>query len=130
MVDIDLDIITEKPIEIMLFGIKRKLRSLTMEESFELKALRQEIAETATSTKKDMKKFKEKKKILLELLIDPITYQETENIKQKQFEQLMDEVDYMDIRDQGVVQNKEEYRQLKTDLAKRTAGSGTGFPVM
>ena len=130
MVDIDLDILTEKPIEIKLFGEKRVLRDLTMEEDFKLKALRQELGQLAMDSEKDEKQHKKKRTELLKLLIDPITDAEINNLKRKQFDQLMDEIDFLDIRDQGVVKTKEEYNKLKNEMAQRNIGSGMGFPTI
>jgi len=130
-IDIDLDIATEKQIEIKLFGIKRVLRDLTMVEDFKMKALRQELAQlNLANTDKDEKKHKKARQELLKLLIDPITEAEIEKIKRKQFDQLMDEIDYMDVRDQGMVKNKEEYNHLKNEMAQKSMGGGMGFPVM
>jgi hypothetical protein len=130
MVDIDLDILTEKPIEIKLFGEKRVLRDLTMEEDFKLKALRQELGKLAIDSEKDEKQHKKKRTELLKLLIDPITDAEIDKLKRKQFDQLMDEIDFLDIRDQGVVKTKEEYNKLKNEMAQRNIGSGMGFPTI
>lgn len=130
MVDIDLDIVTEKPIEIKLFGEKRILRNLTMEEDFKLKALRQELGQLALDSKKDEKQHKKKRSELLKLIIEPISDAEIDKLKRKQFDLLMDDIDFIDIRDQGVVKTKEEYNKLKNEMAQRNIGSGMGFPTI
>lgn len=117
MVDIDLDIVTEKKTTIRLFGEDRTLRDLTMEENFEVAQLRQEVNQA--NLDKDMKKHRKARKELLRAIIEPISDDEINNIKYKQFEALMEQIDFIDLRDQGVIKTIEEYRKMKADTAKR-----------
>lgn len=119
MVDIDLDIALEKQTEIKLLGETKRIRNLSMEEDFEVKSLRQEIGQLVMN-RKDKNKYREVARKLLKLVIEPISDAEISQIKQKQFDALMEEIDYMDMRDQGVVNNKKDYQKLKVDLAKQT----------
>lgn len=131
MVDIDLDIIVEKPVVIKLFGVKKILKDLSMDEDFNVKRLRQEIGEVSLE-KKDEKKYHQIKRELLQLLIEPISEEEVGKLKKKQFDQLLNEIDFMDMRDQGVVNSKEEYNKLKLDITKQNMnmrGDGTLFPM-
>ena len=114
--DIDLDILNERKITIKLFGEMKELRDLTMDENFKSVGLRQEV--NNANSQQDMKKHAKARRQLLKLLITPITDDEVDRITHRQFEKLLEQIDFIDLRDQGVVNSMEEYRKMKSDTAK------------
>lgn len=116
IMDIDLDILNERKITIKLFGEMKELRDLTMDENFKSVGLRQEV--NNANSQQDMKKHAKARRQLLKLLITPITDDEVDRITHRQFEKLLEQIDFIDLRDQGVVNSMEEYRKMKSDTAK------------
>jgi hypothetical protein len=118
MVDIDLDAIIEKKVKIKLFGKERELRYLTNREDFKFKGLRQKIGELSQNPSSKFGEVEKTQKEILELLIKPITADEIGKLKQKQVETLLDEIDFIDLRNQGVIKDRESYNKLKSDVAQ------------
>jgi phage FluMu protein gp41 len=121
MVDLDLDILVANPRTLTLFNEARTFRELTMEESFKVEFLQEQIKELLFEKGKKVvftDEYKNKQIEMIQLLIEPISVEEIGQIKQKQFSALMEEVDYYDALDQGIVENRDEYNQLKEKALK------------